>query len=162
MKVKTSACAITPPIDSGRFSGEDSDSLYSARSFSSSCDFGYPLETISEDSTEGGKERNIFAKNLISSNNDRVKESVTVVKRSENPCKDFKSSMLEMIMEKEMYVVKDLEQLLQSFLSLNSAHYHRAIVEAFAEVWGDLFGETRNSARAHKGADTRRRCREIK
>ncbi|KAF2299914.1 hypothetical protein GH714_005948 [Hevea brasiliensis] len=61
----------------------------------------------------------------------KVKESVPVVKKSEDPYEDFKRSMLEMILEKQMFEAKDLEELLQCFLSLNSRQYHGAIVEAF-------------------------------
>ncbi|XWS24343.1 hypothetical protein CRYUN_Cryun28dG0093200 [Craigia yunnanensis] len=69
----------------------------------------------------------------------KVRESVAVVKKSEDPYEDFKSSMLEMILEKQMFEAKDLEQLLQCFLSLNSRKYHGIIVEAFTEIWEALF-----------------------
>ncbi|XP_021284803.1 transcription repressor OFP7 [Herrania umbratica] len=69
----------------------------------------------------------------------KVWESVAVVKKSEDPYEDFKRSMLEMIMEKQMFEAKDLEQLLQCFLSLNSRQYHGIIVEAFTEIWEALF-----------------------
>ncbi|KAA3453623.1 transcription repressor OFP7-like [Gossypium australe] len=70
---------------------------------------------------------------------EKVAESVVVVKKSEDPYEDFKRSMLEMIMEKQMFEAKDLEQLLQCFLSLNSKEYHGIIVEAFTEIWEALF-----------------------
>ncbi|OAY60715.1 transcription repressor OFP7 [Manihot esculenta] len=69
----------------------------------------------------------------------KVRESFAVVKKSEDPYKDFKRSMMEMILEKQMYEVNDLEQLLQCFLSLNSRRYHGIIIEAFSEIWEDLF-----------------------
>ncbi|XP_022768945.1 transcription repressor OFP7-like [Durio zibethinus] len=69
----------------------------------------------------------------------KVRGSVAVVKKSEDPYEDFKSSMLEMILEKQMFEPKDLEQLLQCFLSLNSRQYHGIIVEAFTEIWEALF-----------------------
>ncbi|OMO87599.1 hypothetical protein CCACVL1_08890 [Corchorus capsularis] len=69
----------------------------------------------------------------------KVKESVAVVTKSEDPYEDFKRSMLEMILEKQMFEAKDLEQLLQCFLSLNSRQYHEIIVEAFTEIWEALF-----------------------
>ncbi|OAY50764.1 transcription repressor OFP7 [Manihot esculenta] len=69
----------------------------------------------------------------------KVKESVAVVKKSEDPYQDFKRSMLEMILEKQMFEEKDLEELLQCFLSLNSRQYHGVIVEAFSEIWEILF-----------------------
>ncbi|KAL5558069.1 hypothetical protein UlMin_034280 [Ulmus minor] len=69
----------------------------------------------------------------------KVKESVAVVKKSEDPYEDFKRSMLEMIMEKQIFEARDLEELLQCFLTLNSRQYHGVIVEAFSEIWEILF-----------------------
>nr|DAD38671.1 TPA_asm: hypothetical protein HUJ06_012993 [Nelumbo nucifera] len=47
--------------------------------------------------------------------------------------------MVEMIIEKPIFAAKDLEQLLQCFLSLKSFHYHKVIVEVFSEIWEALF-----------------------
>ncbi|KAK8580911.1 hypothetical protein V6N13_143968 [Hibiscus sabdariffa] len=69
----------------------------------------------------------------------KVSESVAVVTKSEDPYEDFKRSMLEMILEKQMFEAKDLEQLLQCFISLNSREYHETIVDAFTEIWEALF-----------------------
>ncbi|XP_010244298.1 PREDICTED: transcription repressor OFP7-like [Nelumbo nucifera] len=69
----------------------------------------------------------------------KVRESFAVVKKSEDPYQDFKNSMLEMIVEKHMFEAKDLEQLLQCFLSLNSRQHHDVIVDAFSEIWESLF-----------------------
>ncbi|XP_030484093.2 transcription repressor OFP7 [Cannabis sativa] len=69
----------------------------------------------------------------------KVRESVAVVKKSDDPYEDFKRSMLEMIMEKQMFEASDLEELLQCFLTLNSRQYHGVIVEAFSEIWDILF-----------------------
>ncbi|KAL8200465.1 hypothetical protein R6Q57_011804 [Mikania cordata] len=70
----------------------------------------------------------------------KMKESFAVVKRSEDPFDDFKKSMMEMIMEKQMFEEGDLEQLLQCYLSLNSRFHHGVIVEAFTEIWDTMFG----------------------
>ncbi|CAN0928480.1 Leucine-rich repeat extensin-like protein 1, partial [Linum grandiflorum] len=48
----------------------------------------------------------------------KVRESYAVVKKSKDPKEDFKRSMAEMIMEKEIYKEDDLEQLLYCFLAL--------------------------------------------
>ncbi|KAG6401933.1 hypothetical protein SASPL_138801 [Salvia splendens] len=69
----------------------------------------------------------------------KVKESFAVVKKSEDPLGDFRRSMVDMIVEKQMFEKKDLEQLLQCFLSLNSRNYHGVIVEAFSEIWAAMF-----------------------
>ncbi|KAL1195934.1 Transcription repressor OFP7 [Cardamine amara subsp. amara] len=66
-------------------------------------------------------------------------EGVAVVKRSEDPYEDFKGSMMEMILEKKMYEVAELEQLLRCFLTLNAKRHHRAIIRAFSEIWVALF-----------------------
>lgn len=68
-----------------------------------------------------------------------LREGVAVVKKSEDPYEDFKRSMLEMILEKQLFESKELEQLLHCFLSLNSRQYHGIIVEAFNEIWEALF-----------------------
>lgn len=69
----------------------------------------------------------------------KVRESFAVVKKSEDPYVDFKRSMMDMIMEKQIFNDKDLEQLLHCFLSLNSRNHHGIIVQAFSEIWEDLF-----------------------
>lgn len=74
----------------------------------------------------------------------KVRESFAVVKRSEDPYEDFKRSMMEMILEKEMFEEKDLEQLLHCFLSLNSREHHGVIVQAFTEIWETLFCRRRS------------------
>jgi uncharacterized protein (TIGR01568 family) len=68
-----------------------------------------------------------------------VKESVALVKSSYNPYNDFKESMIEMIVEKDIRESRDLEELLQCYLSLNAVEYHALIVEVFTEVWCEIF-----------------------
>ncbi|MCL7050087.1 hypothetical protein MKW94_030218 [Papaver nudicaule] len=69
----------------------------------------------------------------------KVKESFAVVKKSEDPYEDFRKSMMEMILEKQMFESKELEQLLHCLLSLNSRHHHPIIIQAFSEIWEFLF-----------------------
>ncbi|KAJ8637616.1 hypothetical protein MRB53_011883 [Persea americana] len=69
----------------------------------------------------------------------KVRESFAVVKSSRDPYGDFRSSMVEMIMEKEIFAPEELEQLLHCFLSLNTTHHHQIIVEVFSEIWETLF-----------------------
>ncbi|XP_057768094.1 transcription repressor OFP8-like [Salvia miltiorrhiza] len=68
-----------------------------------------------------------------------VEDSLAVVKRSSDPYSDFRNSMVEMIVEKHIFATKDLENLLRCFLSLNSYHHHKVIVEVFAEIWEAFF-----------------------
>lgn len=77
----------------------------------------------------------------------KAKESFAVVKKSEDPYEDFKRSMLEMIMEKQMFEARDLEELLQCFLTLNSRQYHTVIVDAFSEIWDVLFCDSNGKHR---------------
>ncbi|GMI84788.1 hypothetical protein like AT2G36026 [Hibiscus trionum] len=66
-------------------------------------------------------------------------ESLAVEKESDDPYLDFRYSMLQMILEKEIYSKDDLKELLSCFLKLNSPYYHRIIVTAFTEIWNGLF-----------------------
>ncbi|KAF5766665.1 putative transcription factor OFP family [Helianthus annuus] len=65
-------------------------------------------------------------------------DSLAVEKDSSDPYVDFKESMLQMIMEKEIYGEDDLRELLNCFLQLNSPHYHPIIIGAFTEIWNNL------------------------
>nr|XP_023926913.1 transcription repressor OFP7-like [Quercus suber] len=95
----------------------------------------------SDEVKKGRKLRRYALKSERSSvrGNEKVRESYAVVKKTENPYEDFKRSMLEMILEKQMFETKDLEELLHCFLSLNSRVHHGVIVEAFSEIWEILF-----------------------
>ncbi|TVU31907.1 hypothetical protein EJB05_23612 [Eragrostis curvula] len=69
----------------------------------------------------------------------RVEESVAVVKESADPLADFRRSMLQMIVEKEIVGGAELRELLHRFLSLNAPHHHHLILRAFAEIWEEVF-----------------------
>ncbi|KAL8458984.1 hypothetical protein ACS0TY_035620 [Phlomoides rotata] len=84
----------------------------------------------------GSKE---WKEGIVEMGDGKVNESFVVVKRSVDPCQDFKKSMVEMIVEKHMFEPKELENLLMTFLSLNSRTHHRAILKAFTEIWKELF-----------------------
>ncbi|KAK8556093.1 hypothetical protein V6N13_070162 [Hibiscus sabdariffa] len=64
--------------------------------------------------------------------------SLAVVKSSLDPQRDFRESMVEMIMEKNIRASKDMEDLLACYLSLNSNEYHDVIVKVFKQIWFDL------------------------
>uniref|UniRef100_A0A2N9JAP6 Transcription repressor n=1 Tax=Fagus sylvatica TaxID=28930 RepID=A0A2N9JAP6_FAGSY len=80
----------------------------------------------------------------------KLRESFAVVKKSEDPYEDFKRSMMDMILEKEMFDEKDLEQLLHCFLSLNAREYHGVIIQAFSEIWQALFSKRSTSPRVSR------------
>ncbi|KAJ4724914.1 Transcription repressor like [Melia azedarach] len=67
----------------------------------------------------------------------KIVDSIAVVKDSNDPYQDFRHSMLQMIMEKEIYSKDDLKELLNCFLQLNSPCHHDIIVQAFTEIWND-------------------------
>ncbi|ERN05383.1 hypothetical protein AMTRI_Chr08g209130 [Amborella trichopoda] len=64
-----------------------------------------------------------------------VSESLAVVKASRDPQRDFKESMVEMILENDLRASAELEELLACYLSLNSDEYHDVIVKVFEQVW---------------------------
>ncbi|KAL8211354.1 hypothetical protein R6Q57_005791 [Mikania cordata] len=64
--------------------------------------------------------------------------SLAVEKDSSDPYVDFKESMLQMIMEEEIYEKDDLRELLNCFLQLNLPYYHPIILRAFTEIWNTL------------------------
>ncbi|KAE8702516.1 Transcription repressor OFP6 [Hibiscus syriacus] len=66
-------------------------------------------------------------------------ESLAVEKESDDPYLDFRYSMLQMILEKEICSKDDLKELLNCFLKLNSPYYHGIIVRAFSDIWNGVF-----------------------
>ncbi|XP_074365241.1 uncharacterized protein LOC141706363 [Apium graveolens] len=79
--------------------------------------------------------------NIFSGADVKVKDSFAVVKRSNDPYNDFRTSMVEMIVEMQIFGSKDLENLLQCFLSLNSITHHKVIIHVFTEIWEALFSD---------------------
>nr|XP_010910821.1 transcription repressor OFP3-like [Elaeis guineensis] len=71
---------------------------------------------------------------------DEEKRVFAVVKRSRDPYGDFRSSMVEMVMERQIFGAEDLEKLLHYYLALNSPHHHPNILQAFSDIWVVLFG----------------------
>ncbi|CAA7405331.1 unnamed protein product [Spirodela intermedia] len=69
----------------------------------------------------------------------RLAESVPVVKVSHQPLQDFRESMLQMILEEEIFAWEDLRELLRCFLVLNSPHHHDAILIAFSDICTGVF-----------------------
>lgn len=65
-------------------------------------------------------------------------DSFAVVKSSYEPGKDFRDSMVEMILENNIRNSTDLQKLLRCYLSLNSDEYHDTIIKVFEQVWSDL------------------------
>lgn len=57
------------------------------------------------------------------------------MKDSDDPYRDFQRSMVEMILEKEIYSKDGLEELLKCFLEVNCPSHHGIIIQAFVEIW---------------------------
>jgi uncharacterized protein (TIGR01568 family) len=67
-----------------------------------------------------------------------LSDSFAIVKSSMNPQRDFRESMVEMIVQNNIRTSKDLEDLLACYLSLNSDEYHEVIIKVFKQIWFDL------------------------
>ncbi|CAL0304394.1 unnamed protein product [Lupinus luteus] len=67
-----------------------------------------------------------------------LSDSFAIVKSSFNPERDFRQSMVEMIVHNNIRSSKDLEDLLACYLSLNSDEYHHLIIKVFKQIWFDL------------------------
>ncbi|KAF2307702.1 hypothetical protein GH714_030924 [Hevea brasiliensis] len=73
-------------------------------------------------------------------------ESLAVEKDSDDPYLDFRQSMLQMILEKEIYSKDDLRELLNCFLQLNSPYHHGIIVRAFTDIWDGVYSARSSAA----------------
>ncbi|KAL3649206.1 hypothetical protein CASFOL_005609 [Castilleja foliolosa] len=68
-------------------------------------------------------------------------DSMAIVKASIDPERDFRESMMEMIVENNIRGSKELEDLLACYLSLNDYHYHGLIIKAFEQIWFNMPSE---------------------
>ncbi|EFJ20485.1 hypothetical protein SELMODRAFT_418142 [Selaginella moellendorffii] len=69
----------------------------------------------------------------------RVMESFAVEKASVNPYRDFRESMVEMILKKDLFHCRDLEELLRTYLMLNNEKFHDLIIRVFTDLWHQLY-----------------------
>ncbi|XP_071742314.1 transcription repressor OFP8-like [Rutidosis leptorrhynchoides] len=121
---------------------DDETTLFSSRSFSSESSVSFYKNRVPrrKKSKRGGcRDRKATDVIPIKGKGKIVKDSVAIVKKSSNPHEDFRVSMLEMIVERQIFGTQDLENLLQCFLSLNSEEHHRVICDVFTEIWETLF-----------------------
>ncbi|KAA8549930.1 hypothetical protein F0562_001614 [Nyssa sinensis] len=79
----------------------------------------------------------------------KIYNSVAVVKDSDDPYLDFRYSMLQMILQKEIYSEEDLQKLLNCFLQLNSPSHHDIIVRAFMEILNGVISTRPNSEKPY-------------
>ncbi|CAL4974049.1 unnamed protein product [Urochloa decumbens] len=74
-------------------------------------------------------------------------ERFAVVRRTRDPQREFRASMVEMIASKRMVGrPEELETLLACYLSLNADEHHDCIVKVFRQVWFEL--NNNNTSRA--------------
>ncbi|KAL2899384.1 Transcription repressor OFP4 [Bienertia sinuspersici] len=71
-----------------------------------------------------------------------LSDSFAIVKSSIDPHRDFKDSMMEMILENNLRGFKDLGKPLSMLFSLNCKEYHPLIVNAFEQIWLDVICST--------------------
>ncbi|GJN38189.1 hypothetical protein PR202_gb27209 [Eleusine coracana subsp. coracana] len=72
---------------------------------------------------------------MVSAAEEQLRRGFAVVKRSRDPYADFRSSMVEMIVGRQLFAAPDLERLLRSYLSLNAPRHHPVILQAFSDIW---------------------------
>lgn len=80
----------------------------------------------------------VYSPRLNPNPNPKALESFAVVKKSSDPVKDFRESMVEMILERRIGRPEELEGLLACYLELNSDEHHDVIVKVFRQVWFEL------------------------
>ncbi|CAN6335952.1 unnamed protein product [Urochloa humidicola] len=77
---------------------------------------------------------------LVAAAAEQVRRGLAVVKRSRDPYGDFRESMVEMIVGRQVFGAAELERLLASYLSLNAPRFHPIILQAFSDIWLVLHG----------------------
>lgn len=95
-----------------------------------------PAVTWSSTTSEGETEAKMMDMHMQSP---MLMNSVAVEKESDDPYKDFRHSMLQMIFEKEVYSQQDLDELLRCFLQLNSPSHHHLILNVFHDICHQAF-----------------------
>jgi uncharacterized protein (TIGR01568 family) len=77
---------------------------------------------------------------VVSAAEEQVRRGFAVVQRSRDPYADFRASMVEMVVSRQMFGAAELERLLRSYLSLNAPRHHPVILQAFSDIWVVLHG----------------------
>ncbi|CAN8300698.1 unnamed protein product [Cochlearia groenlandica] len=118
-----------------------SDSLLFASSrFKSSGSWCWSCSEEEEEEEESSEDNDtLFSSRSFSSEYSSKAESFAVVKKSKDPYEDFRTSMVEMIVERQIFGKNELQELLQCFLTLNSLQHHKVIVQVFLEIYSTLF-----------------------
>ncbi|KAG0498216.1 hypothetical protein HPP92_002907 [Vanilla planifolia] len=137
---------------SGFFSSDEAETIFCSRSFSSDSSEFYRRPSPKTKSKNNTKEKKKKKKQKkpkfcsqpqasvpFSETEQRYGDGFAVLKRSTDPYRDFRNSMVEMIVERQIFGACELERLLHCYLSLNSPENHSAILRSFADVSQVLF-----------------------
>ncbi|XP_031280306.1 transcription repressor OFP4-like [Pistacia vera] len=119
----------------GKTNGKSSSTLVDNEDFSSPT-FSFNVGT-STSTQNSESETDPTKPSKLPSPGPKIVDSIAVVKESNDPYQDFRHSMLQMIIEKEIYNKDDLQELLNCFLRLNSPIHRDVIVRAFTEIWNE-------------------------
>nr|GMD21366.1 transcription repressor OFP6 [Ipomoea batatas] len=82
---------------------------------------------------EDDRREEILCRQMVS-RSPKISGSIAVVKESDDPCGDFRQSMLQMIQKKSIQSQEDLQELLKCFLLMNPPSLHDIIVQAFTNI----------------------------
>lgn len=94
----------------------------------------FSITTVASSSEESGNQKNPNTPCKAVSSRSVLGDSIVVEKRSVNPYYDFQRSILQMIVQKQIYSKSDLQELLNCFLKLNSPFHHQTIIKAFTDL----------------------------
>lgn len=131
----------TPKPKISIYQNTNPSSLTSSTTSGRDLDEDFTSITISETDTihHHDNNNNSTKNHSISKSCPKLIDSIAVEKDSNDPYKDFRHSMLQMMFEKEIYSENDLQELLQCFLQLNAPCHHHVIVQAFTEICEETF-----------------------
>lgn len=94
----------------------------------------FSLTSVASSSEGSGTHNNTITGCKTVSSNSVLGDSIAVEKHSINPYDDFQQSILQMIVQKQLYSKSDLQELLSCFLQLNSPLHHQTIIKAFTDL----------------------------
>ncbi|XP_071740724.1 transcription repressor OFP8-like [Rutidosis leptorrhynchoides] len=96
----------------------------------------FSKQSVSSDSgAVAGGSGDVRLKNVIGL------DGFALSKESSDPYEDFRVSMVDMIIEKGIFSVEELENLVDCFIKLNSEEHHKVIYEVFAEIWETMISD---------------------
>ncbi|XP_020583888.1 transcription repressor OFP8-like [Phalaenopsis equestris] len=120
---------------------EDIEAFLSSRSFSSdSSDFYKKAKKMKSFYRPRRREKKSRRLWVNGRRREQEEAGFAVTKKSSDPYGDFQNSMMEMIVERQIFGAGELQCLLNSYLTLNSAQNHPVILKAFVDISRVLFG----------------------